>query len=102
MSHPDPLPPPRVLIVDDSALVRQTMTDLLEVKAAILAAKENTSLPVFVTMTFEANGRTFEGTPIEAMVAVVEGLDGLAGTDSPDAAKRAAPATTRKPITAKK
>ena len=57
-------------------VIFETMTDLLEVKAAILAAKENTSLPVFVTMTFEANGRTFEGTPIEAMVAVVEGLGG--------------------------
>lgn len=55
-------------------VIFETMTDLLEVKAAILAAKENTSLPVFVTMTFEANGRTFEGTPIEAMVAVVEGM----------------------------
>ena len=37
----------------------ETMTDLYEIKAGILAAKENTSLPVFATMTFEENGRTF-------------------------------------------
>lgn len=55
-------------------IIFETMTDLLEVKAAILAAKENTALPVFVTMTFEAGGRTFEGTPIEAMVSLVEGM----------------------------
>lgn len=55
-------------------VIFETMTDLLEVKAGILAAKENTSLPVFVTMTFEKNGRTFEGTPLEAMVSVAAGL----------------------------
>ncbi len=55
-------------------VVFETMTDLLEVKAGILAAKENTALPVFVTMTFEKNGRTFEGTPIEAMVSVAAGM----------------------------
>lgn len=55
-------------------VVFETMTDLLEVKAGILAAKEHTALPVFVTMTFESNGRTFEGTPIEAMVSVAEGM----------------------------
>ena len=54
--------------------VFETMTDLLEVKAGILAAKENTALPVFVTMTFEKNGLTFEGTPIEAMVSVAAGM----------------------------
>lgn len=52
----------------------ETMADLLETKAALLAAKENTRLPVFVTMTFETDGRTFTGTPIEAMAATLEGL----------------------------
>ncbi len=52
----------------------ETMTDLYEVKAAVLAAKEHTRLPVFVTMTFEENGRTFTGCTVEAMAAVAEGL----------------------------
>ena len=52
----------------------ETMTDLYEVKAAVLAAKENTALPVFATMTFEENGRTFTGCTVEAMAAVLEGL----------------------------
>ena len=42
-------------------IVFETMTDLLEIKAALLAAKENTSLPVFCSMSFEPNGRTFTG-----------------------------------------
>lgn len=55
-------------------VVFETMTDLYEVKAGVLAAKENTELPVFVTMTFEPNQRTFTGCCIESMVAVLEGL----------------------------
>lgn len=55
-------------------VVFETMTDLYEVKAAVLAAKENSSLPVFVTMTFEKNGRTFTGCTVEAMACVLEGL----------------------------
>ncbi len=52
----------------------ETFTDLYELKAAVLAAKENTSLPVLCTMSFEENGRTFFGTSIEAMVLTLEGL----------------------------
>jgi Methionine synthase I, cobalamin-binding domain len=52
----------------------ETMTDLYEAKAAILAAKENSSLPVFCTMTFEQNGRTLMGTNPKTMVFVLEGL----------------------------
>ena len=52
----------------------ETMTDLYEVKAALLAAKENSELPVMVTMTFEENGRTFTGTSLEAMAITLEGL----------------------------
>ena len=55
-------------------IVFETMTDLYEVKAAVLAAKENTKLPVFVTMTFEENGRTFTGCTIESMACTLEGL----------------------------
>lgn len=55
-------------------IVIETMTDLYEVKAAVLAAKEHTLLPVLVSMTFEENGRTFTGTSISCMAATLEGL----------------------------
>ena len=55
-------------------VVFETMTDLYEVKAAVLAAKENTNLPIFVTMTFEETGRTFTGCTVESMAAVLEGI----------------------------
>ncbi len=45
----------------DLALI-ETMSDLLEAKAALLAVKENSALPVYVTMTFAQDGRTFLGT----------------------------------------
>lgn len=43
-------------------IVVETMTDLLEAKAAVLAAVEQTALPVFATMSFGEDGRTFLGT----------------------------------------
>lgn len=52
----------------------ETMSDLYEVKAGILAVKEHTDLPVFVTMTFEQNGRTLSGNDPETFINVVEGL----------------------------
>ncbi len=52
----------------------ETMTDLYEVKAGVLAAKENCDLPIFVTMTFEQNARTFTGCGIENMALTLEGL----------------------------
>ncbi|NME82731.1 homocysteine S-methyltransferase family protein [Clostridium sp. SM-530-WT-3G] len=55
-------------------IIIETMTDLYELKAAILAAKENSNIPVFCTMTFEENKRTFTGCSVEAMVLVLEGL----------------------------
>ena len=55
-------------------VIFETMSDLYEVKAAVLAAKENTSLPVWVTMTFEAAGRTFVGVTVPAMALTLEGL----------------------------
>lgn len=55
-------------------IVIETMTDLYEVKSALLAVKENSEKPVLVTMTFEENMRTFTGVSPECMVAVLEGL----------------------------
>lgn len=52
----------------------ETMTDLLEAKAAVLAAKDNCDLPVFCTMSFEENMRTFTGCTISAMALTLEGL----------------------------
>lgn len=52
----------------------ETMSDLYEVKAGVLAVKEHTDLPVFVTMTFEQNGRTLSGNDPETFVNVVEGM----------------------------
>ena len=55
-------------------IIIETMMDLYEAKAAVLAAKENTKLPVFCTMTFDENGRSFTGCMPESMVATIEGL----------------------------
>lgn len=52
----------------------ETMTDLYEAKAAILAAKENSTLPVFCTMSFERDGRTFTGCSPVIMTTVLQGL----------------------------
>ena len=52
----------------------ETMGATYEVKAAVLAAKENTSLPVFVTCAFDATGKTFTGANCEAVAALLEGL----------------------------
>ncbi|MEF9941481.1 MAG: homocysteine S-methyltransferase family protein [Lachnospiraceae bacterium] len=52
----------------------ETMTDTYEAKAAILAAKEGTKLPVFVTMVFDEHGRLLTGGDIPSMVAMLEGL----------------------------
>lgn len=55
-------------------IIIETMMDLYEAKAAVLAAKENTNLPVICTMTFDENGRSFTGCLPEAMVSTIEGL----------------------------
>ncbi len=52
----------------------ETLNDLYEVKAAVLAAKENSSLPVFVTMTYDESGRLMTGGDVPAEVALLEGL----------------------------
>lgn len=55
-------------------IVFETLTDLGEARAALLAAKENTELPVIVTMSFEEGGRTFTGCSVSAMAATLTGL----------------------------
>ncbi len=55
-------------------VVIETMSDLYEVKAAVLAAKENSRLPVWVTMTFEATGRSFLGVTVSSMALTLTGL----------------------------
>ena len=52
----------------------ETYTDLYELKAALLAAKENTHLPILASMSFEAGGRTFTGCTVESFAATVRGL----------------------------
>ena len=52
----------------------ETMTDLMEIKTALLAAKENTDLPVVCTMSFEENRRTFTGCSASAMALTLAGL----------------------------
>ena len=52
----------------------ETMTDLAETKAAVLAAKENSDLPIFATMTFEEDGRTFLGTSPEIAAITLDSL----------------------------
>lgn len=55
-------------------IIIETMTDLLEAKAAVLAAKENSALPVFATMTFEESGKSFLGAAPDAVARTLEAL----------------------------
>ena len=59
---------------DADLIVFETMTDLLEAKAGVLAAKENSNLPVVCTMTFEMNMRTFTGCCVSSMAITLSGL----------------------------
>ncbi|MEW4414636.1 homocysteine S-methyltransferase family protein [Clostridium sp. AN503] len=52
----------------------ETMSDSYETKAAVLAAKENSSLPVFVTVTFDERGKLLTGGSPASIVAMLEGL----------------------------
>ena len=52
----------------------ETMTDLYELKAAILSAKENCTLPIFTSMSFESRGRTFTGCTVESYAVTAAGL----------------------------
>lgn len=57
----------------------ETIADLSEARAAVLAGKENSELPIFCTLTFEEDGRTFTGGSIRSMISILEGLgvDGI-------------------------
>lgn len=59
---------------DIDVVLFETMTDIYELKASILAVKECSDLPVFATMTFETNGRSLSGCDPLTMVNVLEGL----------------------------
>ncbi|MCD8326241.1 MAG: homocysteine S-methyltransferase family protein [Lachnospiraceae bacterium] len=52
----------------------ETMNDSYETKAAVLAAKENCDLPVFVTNVFDSSGKLMTGADPKAMIALLEGL----------------------------
>lgn len=60
-------------------VIFETFSDLMELKVGILAAKENTNLPVFATMTYQDNGRTFVGVdPVSATISLQGlGVDAL-------------------------
>ena len=55
-------------------IIIETMNDPYELKAAILAAKENSSLPIFATFVLDENGKTMTGADIPSMVAMLESL----------------------------
>ena len=56
------------------AILIETMNDALETKAAVIAAKENSTLPIFVTNVYDATGKLMTGATPEAMIAMLEGL----------------------------
>lgn len=55
-------------------ILTETMNDAYETKAAVLAAKENSSLPVFATNAYDESGKLMTGASPSAMVALLEGL----------------------------
>ena len=52
----------------------ETMSDSYEAKAALLAAKENCDLPVFITTTYDADGKLLNGGTPESLIPMLEGL----------------------------
>lgn len=56
------------------AVLIETMSDTYEIKAAVLATKENCDLPVFVTMIFDEKGRLLTGADVKTAVTMLEGL----------------------------
>ncbi len=73
----------------------ETMTDIGEAKAAIIAAKESCALPIFVSFTVDADGRLLSGADIETFATVAESLGAAAvGMNcgvGPDAMERSLP-----------
>lgn len=56
------------------AIIIETMSDTYEMKAAILAAKENSTLPILATMVFDEKGKLLTGADVTAAVALVESM----------------------------
>ena len=52
----------------------ETMTDIADARIALLAAKENSSLPVMLSMSFEAGGRSAFGTDVESFARIISGM----------------------------
>lgn len=59
---------------DADLVLLETFGDLYELKAAMLAVKENCDLPLFVSMIFDEKGRLLTGADVRTACAVVEGL----------------------------
>ena len=86
----------------------ETMSDLYEAKAALLAVKEKSALPCLVTMSFDETGRTFMGCTVASMARTLEGLGADAiGLNCSLGPRQALPllrelcANTRLPVVAK-
>lgn len=60
--------------LDVDLILIETMNDSYETKAAVLAAKENSDLPIFVTTVYDENAKLMTGATPQAMVALLEGL----------------------------
>ncbi|MDE6925667.1 MAG: homocysteine S-methyltransferase family protein, partial [Acetatifactor sp.] len=71
----------QILVLEEAGvdlLVVETMMSLAEARAALIAAKEVCELPVMVSMTFEADGRTLYGTDAKTAAVVLESLGACA------------------------
>ena len=66
---------------DANIIVIETMSDMAELRAALLAARENSSLPVMCSMTFEEGGRTFTGVSAEAFALTASPLADVIGVN---------------------
>lgn len=67
-----------IVVAGDQAgadvILIETVSDSYEIKAAVLAAKENSELPVVVTMIFDENGKLLTGGDVASVTAMLEGL----------------------------
>lgn len=67
-----------IVVAGDKAgadlILIETVSDSYEIKAAVLAAKENSRLPIIVTMIFDENGKLLTGGDVASVTAMLEGL----------------------------
>ena len=77
ISHPSsPIPhPPFPIPRSPDLLFIETMGDVREVKAAVLAAKEMCDLPIYVTVALDESGKLLTGGSVECVAALLESLD---------------------------